>query len=152
MRKSGQPRVVVELRKFARSATLRHMTTLASGEQVPQWTVGDRLRKARELLDIDQGPFAALIGVSRGTVSNYERGLTERYKPIVMNAWAAHTGVPVEWLEHGEQPAGPTPPDGGGRETSDKLDALAKAKRQRVGGSRTTHHYSPHLTPEPVAA
>lgn len=71
---------------------------------IPEFGTGDRLRKARELTGLDQGPFAATLGISRGTVSNYERGLTESYKPIVMRAWAMATGVPIEWLETGLTP------------------------------------------------
>ena len=130
------------MRKLARGATIGHMSTLAKGEQVPEWTVGDRLRKARELLGLDQGPFAARIGVSRGTVSNYERGSTERYKPNVMNAWAAHTGVPVEWLEHGDAGPTPTPPEG---PRNEKLARLTEAKKARARRSDTTRRYLPRV-------
>lgn len=74
---------------------------------VPEFTIGDRLRKARETLDMEQSPFAELIGVSRGTVSNYERGTTQAYKPVVVRAWALATGVSLEWLERGITPGGP---------------------------------------------
>lgn len=122
------------------------------GEQVPEWTVGDRLRKARELLDLEQGPFAALIGVSRGTVSNYERGLTSRYKPIVMNAWAAQTGVPVEWLERGEPATAGPPPTDPGRPAIDNLRRLTEQKRARTHGARTTREYFPQFPAPAVAA
>jgi transcriptional regulator with XRE-family HTH domain len=118
------------------------MSTQMQGELVPEWTVGDRLRKARELRELEQGPFAALIGVSRGTVSNYERGATERYKPIVMNAWAAHTGVSVDWLLSGVPST--TPPDRG-RPMSDRLERLTEQKRSRSRGSKTTRHYLPRV-------
>jgi transcriptional regulator with XRE-family HTH domain len=114
------------------------MSTEQLGELVPEWTVGDRLRKARELRGLEQGPFAALIGVSRGTVSNYERGAVERYKPIVMNAWAAHTGVSVDWLESGA--TSPTPPEPG-RPMSEKLARLTEAKKGRTRRSDTTRRY-----------
>lgn len=129
------------------------MSTLAKGEQVPEWTVGDRLRKARELLGLDQGPFADLIGVSRGTVSNYERGTTERYKPIVMNAWAAQTGVPVEWLESGDTAPAPTPPrPGRGVPANDKLARLTAQKRARVRSARPTRQYLAGIGVPAVAA
>lgn len=117
---------------------------------MPEWTVGDRLRKARELRGLDQGPFAALIGVSRGTVSNYERGTTERYKPIVMNAWAAHTGISLEWLEKGDGGTTPTPDPG--TRTNPALERLTERKRSRArhaGDTRTTRHY---LQPQTAAA
>ena len=83
---------------------------------IPQFTVGDRLRKARELTGLEQGPFAEQIGVSRNTVGNYESGHTTRVKPIVLKAWSLRTGVPVEWLETGAENPRPAGPDGGSRE------------------------------------
>jgi transcriptional regulator with XRE-family HTH domain len=70
---------------------------------IPQFTVGDRLRKARELTGLDQGAFAEEIGVSRGTVSNYESGAT-RPKKVVLLAWSMRTAVPRLWLELGIVP------------------------------------------------
>lgn len=62
------------------------------------------MRKARELTGLDQSAFAAAIGISRQSVSNYELGKT-RVRRIVLNAWAAHTKVPYEWLsEDGANP------------------------------------------------
>lgn len=115
---------------------------------MPEWTVGDRLRKARELLNLDQGQFAELIGVSRGTVSNYERGTIDRYRPIVMRAWALATDVSAEWLESGM--AHPTPPDPGGGAAMPRrrsaLEELTRAKRARVHTSRRdTRKYLPAL-------
>src|SRR5437868_6128097 len=66
---------------------------------VPSWTLGDRLRKARELAALEQGELASRIGVSRGTVSNYELGRgTRPPKRIVLRAWAAECHVPYSWL------------------------------------------------------
>lgn len=80
---------------------------------IPQFTVGDRLRKARELTGMDRNEFADRIGVSRNTIGNYE---SERVAPrrIVLNAWALATGVPLAWLQTGETPR-PVDPDGGSR-------------------------------------
>ncbi|WP_405472347.1 helix-turn-helix domain-containing protein [Paenarthrobacter ilicis] len=78
---------------------------------IPQFTVADRLRKAREHTGLDQLEFAEELGVSRATVSNNERGVVSPRK-IVLKAWALRTGVPVSWLETGEAPAA-IGPDGG---------------------------------------
>ena|SRR5665647_1187241 len=80
---------------------------------IPEFTVGDRLRKAREHIGMDQIPFADELGVSRGTVSNYESGATTHLKPIVVRAWALRTGVPAEWLLTGTTNPRPGDPDGG---------------------------------------
>lgn len=78
--------------------------------RIPQWTIADRLRKAREHVGLDQAEFAQAIGVSRATVSNNERGIVHPRK-IVLNAWALRTTVPIEWLETGNAPT--DNPDGG---------------------------------------
>lgn len=69
---------------------------------VPSWTIGDRLRKAREITGLDQGDFAERIGLSRNTVGSYESGRGKKPpRGIVLNAWALATGVDRHWLEHG---------------------------------------------------
>jgi transcriptional regulator with XRE-family HTH domain len=128
------------LRKLAQGSTVVHMTTDQIGNVVPAWTVGDRLRKARETSGLEQGPFAEKIGVSRGTVSNYERGTTSNYKLIVLRAWALATGVALEWIETGVHPSGPTTPPEGPRGASDELARLTQQKRSRTRGT-TTRRY-----------
>jgi transcriptional regulator with XRE-family HTH domain len=72
---------------------------------IPTWTVGDRLRKARETAGLDQTELADAMGVSRRTVSTYEVGGEEiTRKRIVLNAWALATGVSVEWLVGSDGP------------------------------------------------
>ncbi len=87
------------------------MTIDASAGNIPQFTLGDRLRKAREQAGLGSAEFADTIGVSRNTVGNYE---ADRVTPrrIVLNAWALATGVPLAWLQTGESPR-PGNPDGG---------------------------------------
>lgn len=84
------------------------MSTQPTAGGVPEWTVGDRLRKAREMAHMEKEQLADLIGVSRGTVANYESGATRHMKPIVLRAWAVATGASLHWIETGE------PGQGGG--------------------------------------
>ena len=79
------------------------MSELATSGVIPAFTQADRLRKAREVAQIDQGTFAADLGVSRNTVTNYERGHVRPRRPVLL-AWAMRTGVPLSWLETGEAP------------------------------------------------
>lgn len=72
------------------------MSTQTVG-MIPEWTVGDRLRKAREWRGLTQYELASAVGVSRNSVSNYEVGATEPRR-IVLNAWAMATGVSLNWL------------------------------------------------------
>jgi transcriptional regulator with XRE-family HTH domain len=67
---------------------------------IPEWTVGDRLRKARELTGLNIKEFSAEVGISRNTITKYEAG-EELPRPVYLRAWAMRTGVDVTWLEHG---------------------------------------------------
>jgi transcriptional regulator with XRE-family HTH domain len=64
---------------------------------VPQWTLGDRLRKARESAGIGVAEMALRIGVSRNTITNYEH---DHRAPSVnaLREWAQITGTPPSWL------------------------------------------------------
>ncbi|VBA33135.1 hypothetical protein LAUMK4_05891 [Mycobacterium persicum] len=86
------------------------MTTAYESGTEPPILVQHRLRIAREFAGLEQEELADLIGVSRNTVGNAEKG---RVKPrkITLNAWALVCGVPVSWLECGRVKAGgPTDP------------------------------------------
>jgi transcriptional regulator with XRE-family HTH domain len=64
---------------------------------IPTFTMGDRLAKARSVAHISSSDMASELGVSRGTVYNYEADRTE--PPVhVVKRWSEVTGVPVTWL------------------------------------------------------
>lgn len=69
-------------------------------ERVPEWTFGDRLRKAREDAHLDQATIAKMLGVSAGSVSNWEkgRGLPRGGEVKLAQRWSEATGVPVVWI------------------------------------------------------
>lgn len=79
------------------------MTTYATAGQVPQWTVGDRLRKARTTTGLTAKAFADEIGISTKTALDAE---SDKRAPrrITLLAYAMRSGVPVEWLETGNAP------------------------------------------------
>lgn len=79
---------------------MRNMTTHAGGV-VPEFHLGDRLRKAREHTGMTQGELARVLGVARNTVNRSESGATHPMR-VVVRAWAEATGVSLEWLETGE--------------------------------------------------
>ena len=81
---------------------------------VPQFTIGDRLKKAREVSGYTQAQFGNVIGLTRGVIANLETETTPVKKPIVV-AWAFATGVDIDWLLTGEDknPTEPDGPDGG---------------------------------------
>ena len=76
---------------------------------IPQWTLSDRLRKAREVTHMDQVAFAEHIGISRQSVSAAESGRSTP-RELTIRAWAMATGVSLDWLRDGETP----PPVGDG--------------------------------------
>jgi transcriptional regulator with XRE-family HTH domain len=76
-----------------------------------EWTIADRLRKARELTGLNQEGFATRIGISKGTVSTYEIDPDAPHKPPFMLAWANGSPVTLEWLWTGQE-SGNSPPDG----------------------------------------
>lgn len=80
---------------------------------IPQWTLADRLRKARESTGLGIVEFAEKVGISRGTVNNAEHGKREPSTPTI-KMWALATGVDYNWLLTGE-----TPPPGTGEGVSE---------------------------------
>lgn len=70
----------------------------------PTFTLGDRLRKAREHAGLEQAQLAQLLGLSRQSVSNYERDLRTPNAAVIL-AWSIHTAAPCQWLETGQEVA-----------------------------------------------
>ena len=101
---------------------------------VPEFTQGDRLRKAREMTGMKQREFASHIGVSHQTVTNAEKDHREVRK-ITMNAWSLATGVSVEWLQTGKAPESTNGPGGGADDrtrTGNILLGIPKATPRRL--------------------
>ncbi len=79
------------------------MTSAYESGQVPPILQRHRLRIAREFAGLEQEELAEVIGVSRNTIGNAEKGRV-RPRRIVLNAWALACGVPVSWL-NGDSPS-----------------------------------------------
>jgi transcriptional regulator with XRE-family HTH domain len=77
------------------------MATPQPAAGIPAWTVGDRLRKAREHAGLKQSDLANEIGISRASAVNYESGRYEPHRPVIL-AWSDVCAVPFEWLCHGD--------------------------------------------------
>jgi transcriptional regulator with XRE-family HTH domain len=67
---------------------------------IPEWTLADRLHKARKHAGYDQGELADAIGIARASLSAYENGHRTPRRPVLLS-WAMATGVSLEWLEKG---------------------------------------------------
>lgn len=74
------------------------MTNRTHGnDRVPEFSLGERIRKVREDLDLSQQQFAVLLGVDRKTIGHWEGGRhVPRYRDLMMISSAAD--VSLEWL------------------------------------------------------
>lgn len=125
---------VVLLRYYVPLRNLETMTTaLTRGGLIPEWTLGDRLRKAREAAGLEQQELAQRIGVARTTISNAEKGKVNPRR-IVINAWSLATSVPVEWLETGQAPQPDGPNEGLEGRALPHLDSNQKPADSRFPG------------------
>jgi transcriptional regulator with XRE-family HTH domain len=73
------------------------MTVDASQGVIPQWTVPDKIRKAREYAGLSQQELADRLSVTRTSVINWERGHTRPLR-LILRLLAAETGVDEQWL------------------------------------------------------
>jgi hypothetical protein len=89
--------------------------------RVPQFSQGDRMRKALESNGYSVQEAADYFGVGRNTISNYIHGRTP--VPLgTLRLWSMWTSVPLEWLQTGD-----VPHSGGPRSGLDRRYALGGA-------------------------
>lgn len=87
--------------KLGHMTNPRHTTGV-----VPELTTGMRCMIARLHAGLEQADLAALTGLSRNTISNYEKDkVSPRRAGLISIAFA--TGVDLGWLETGETPTDP---------------------------------------------
>lgn len=86
-------------------------TSIQMGGKVPNWTIADRVRKAREFSGLKQLDLAESVGMARTSLARIEQGKSEPRRTTLI-AIAFATGVSLDWLEYGETPA-PDNPGGG---------------------------------------
>lgn len=73
------------------------MSRNVSSRRVPVFSLGERIRKAREDLGLSQQAFADLLGINRKTLNNWEGGRNHpRYGDLMLIASVAD--VSLEWL------------------------------------------------------
>lgn len=69
--------------------------------KIPEWTLGDRLRKARESAGLDQQVLADEFGVVVSSISAYEKGRQPGRKldfVRLVNGYAELTGYDAAWI------------------------------------------------------
>lgn len=79
---------------------------------VPEWTLEDRLTKARQFAGVSQAQMAKELGLTRQAVSRFEQGFAIR--EAFVKVWAMFCGVDYDWLRYGTVPD-VKGPDGPGR-------------------------------------
>lgn len=79
------------------------MATPMGAGRVPEWTLADRLRKARDDAAMKQTELAAETGIARSSIVNYESGKSVPRRPALAS-WAFACGVDFEWLAYGTTP------------------------------------------------
>lgn len=67
---------------------------------IPEWTLGDRMRKALEVSNTPVGEIAEYLEVNRATVGRWLHDKSPVKKSTLV-IWAATTGVDLGWLETG---------------------------------------------------
>ena len=70
---------------------------MATTDTIPDWTLSDRIRKAREYAGLEQEDLAALMYMGRSTVSNWENGVNAPHR-LKLEKLAEVCGVSFEWL------------------------------------------------------
>lgn len=76
---------------------------------VPEWSLADRLIKARRWAGLEQEDLAADFGMTRQAISKWERGISVP-RLVVIKQWAARCGVSLEWLLGQPVPSSSPPP------------------------------------------
>lgn len=67
------------------------------------WTLGDRLRKAREYAGLTQKELGETLGVARDSVRRWEGDKSVPHRPV-LRMWAMRCGVLYEWLTGADGP------------------------------------------------
>lgn len=94
--------------------------------EIPEWTLGWRLRRSLEHAGISVEEMGEDMGVSRSTMSRWLNDRGAPPKQPYLRLWALRTGVPFAWLAD-------TDPTGRG---GSKIQAKAK-KREVSPGFKT---------------
>ena len=93
------------------------MTQAPTTEQVPEFDLADRMRKALRHSDVGVQEMADYLEVSRGAVGTWING-RNRPSPQTVRLWALRCGVPFEWLRHGVVDSVQPGPGGGAARSS----------------------------------
>lgn len=75
------------------------MTETSTAPALPVWSLGDRLRKAREHAGLSRDELADKLGVKKNSLWNWETNASQPRDLLdVVERWAQATGVPAAWI------------------------------------------------------
>lgn len=72
-------------------------TPIPGRGSVPDFTLGDRLRKAREIAHMEMQDLATEIDIHRQSVARYESGAAIPKRHVLLS-WSMVTGVDLRWI------------------------------------------------------
>ena len=84
---------------------------------IPTWTFGDKIRKARDISGLGQKDFAEKIKVTASSLAAYETGRSHpRFNdaPTIAKSIQMLVGIPYEWFLMEDEPTGPRNAPSGG--------------------------------------
>lgn len=84
------------------------MSNLAQEAEVPDWTLGWRLRRSLEHAGISAQQMADTLGVTPSTISRWGRDEVVPRRLFLVE-WAKRCEVSYDWLVTGEPPPPPRP-------------------------------------------
>ncbi|MEF3405803.1 helix-turn-helix domain-containing protein, partial [Agromyces sp. CCNWLW203] len=73
------------------------IASAAAHRRRPEFTIGDKLLKARVTAGLTQNGLSDIIGVSQTAISSAETGQSTPHRSTIM-LWAAATDVDLDWL------------------------------------------------------
>jgi transcriptional regulator with XRE-family HTH domain len=117
-------------------------------DRVPVFSLGERIRKAREDAGMSQQQFADELGIDRKTVGNWEADRNQpRYRDLMLISSVAD--VSLEWLA-GElfrqhEPVSPTRPSRAPRRANASGTRAGSAVDTKKGTGRIPHRYQDAL-------
>ena len=112
-----------------------------------EWSIGDRLAKARRLAKMSTREMAEYLGLDRKMINHYESDRTP-IRMAYLRLWADRCGVSIEWIIHGNDT---TPHEGADSATGPASKNGRTPRRPETPGINGTSSDSP-LISEPTAA
>ena len=123
-------------------SALESTTLDPDARRIPQWTLGDRLKKSRLTADLEQKDVADKLGYTRQMVSNWEH---ERSAPTaaVIIELARLYSVDIAWLLEGDRAVRAASASTSRYASEPNISRYAHLRKSAIRGVRVTATGSP---------